>query len=166
MEVEQCTRGDGKEIRNFLHRFKITVDKGWPDDMEGIAPAEHGVERTAQAGQRRKRYIDYSMKGLDQDTDNAKHKSIQRRTPTPPGTTFLPNNTKRCIISSFFQHFERWRTNQGSDGYFGTRDEEVQIWTPRTPSLGCGRNHKTNRLKPKRDTKCNAILQLLPHQRT
>ena len=38
MEVEQCIRGDGEEIRNFLHRIKRTVDKGWPDDMEGIAP--------------------------------------------------------------------------------------------------------------------------------
>ena len=41
MEVEHCNRGDGEEIRNFLHCIKRTVDKGWPDDMEGIAPADH-----------------------------------------------------------------------------------------------------------------------------
>ena len=64
MEVEHCIRGDGEEIRNFLHRIKRTVDKGWPDDMEGIAPADYGAERAAQGRQRRQRYIDYSLKGL------------------------------------------------------------------------------------------------------
>ena len=52
MEVEHCIRGDGEEIRNFLHRIKRTVDKGWPDDMEGIAPADHGAERAAQGRQK------------------------------------------------------------------------------------------------------------------
>ena len=28
MEVEHCIRGDGEEVRNFLHRIKRTVDKG------------------------------------------------------------------------------------------------------------------------------------------
>ena len=28
MEVEHCIRGDGEEIRNFLHRINRTVDKG------------------------------------------------------------------------------------------------------------------------------------------
>ena len=64
MEVEHCNRGDGEEIRNFLHRIKRTVDKGWPDDMKGIAPADHGAEKNAQAWQGRQTYIDYSMNGL------------------------------------------------------------------------------------------------------
>ena len=64
MEVENCIRGDGEEIRNFLHRIKRTVDKGWPDDMEGIAPADHGAERAAQGRQRRQRYIDCSLKRI------------------------------------------------------------------------------------------------------
>ena len=64
MEVEHCIRGDGEEIRNFLHRIKKTVDKGWPDDMEGIAAADHGAERAAQGRQRRLRYINYSLKRL------------------------------------------------------------------------------------------------------
>ena len=64
MEVEHCIRGDGEEIQNFLHRIKKTVDKVWPDDMEGIAPADHGAERAAQGRQRRQRHIDYSLKGL------------------------------------------------------------------------------------------------------
>ena len=64
MEAEHCIRGDGVEIRNFLHRIKRSVDKGWADDMEGIAKADIGAERTAQARKRRQRYIDYSLKGL------------------------------------------------------------------------------------------------------
>ena len=64
MEVEHCIRGDGEEIRNFLHRIKRTVDKGWPDDLNGIEAANYAAERTAQGRQRRQRYIDYSLKGL------------------------------------------------------------------------------------------------------
>ena len=64
MEVERCIRGDGEQIRNFLHRIKRTVDKGWPDDMEGIAAADNGAERAAQGRQRGQRYIDYSLKRL------------------------------------------------------------------------------------------------------
>ena len=64
MEVEHCIRADGEEIRNFLHRIKKTVDKGLPDDMVGIAPGNQNAERTAQARQRRQRYLDYTLKGL------------------------------------------------------------------------------------------------------
>ena len=64
MEVEHCIRADGEEIRSFLHRLKKTVDKGWPDDMVGITPGDQNAERTAQARQKRQRYIDYTLKGL------------------------------------------------------------------------------------------------------
>ena len=64
LEVEHCVRRDGEEIRNFLHRKKKTVDKGWPDDMNGIARAQQKAERDAQARQRRQRYMDYSLRGL------------------------------------------------------------------------------------------------------
>ena len=64
MEVEHCIRGDGEEIRNFLHRIKRTVDEGWPDDLNGIEVAHHNAEHEAQGRQRRQRYIDYSLKGL------------------------------------------------------------------------------------------------------
>ena len=47
MEVEHCVRGDGEDIRNFLHRIKKIVDKWWPDDMDGIAEADRAAERQA-----------------------------------------------------------------------------------------------------------------------
>ena len=40
MEVELCVGAEVEELRNFLHRIKKTVDKGWPDDMVGIAPGD------------------------------------------------------------------------------------------------------------------------------
>ena len=43
MEVEHCIRADGEEIRNFVHRIKKTVDKGWPDDMVGIALSDQNA---------------------------------------------------------------------------------------------------------------------------
>ena len=64
MEVEHCIIGDGEEVRNFLHSIKRTVDKGWPDDLNGIEAANHAVERTAHGRQRRQSYIDYSIKRL------------------------------------------------------------------------------------------------------
>ena len=64
MEEEHCVRGDGEEIRNFLHWIKKIVDKGWPDDMEGIAEPDRAAERQAQGRQRRQRYIDYTLRGL------------------------------------------------------------------------------------------------------
>ena len=64
MEVERCIRRDGEKIQNFLHGIKRTVDKGWPNDLNGIEAAHHAAEREAQGRQRRQWYIDYSLKGL------------------------------------------------------------------------------------------------------
>ena len=64
MEVEHCIRADGEQNRKFLHRIKKTVDKGWPDDLVGIALGDQNAERTAQVRQRRQRFIDYTFKGL------------------------------------------------------------------------------------------------------
>ena len=64
MEVRHCIGGDGEEIRNFLHRIKRTVGKGWPDDLNGFEAAQHNAERKAQGRQIRQRYINYSLKGL------------------------------------------------------------------------------------------------------
>ena len=61
MEVEHCIRENREENRNFLHRIKRTVDKGWPDDMNGIEAAQQNAERAAQGRQRRQRYMDYSL---------------------------------------------------------------------------------------------------------
>ena len=63
-EVEHFIPADGEEIRNFLHRIKNTMDKGWPENMAGFVAAEQAAERTEQAQQRRQIYIDHTLKGL------------------------------------------------------------------------------------------------------
>ena len=72
MEVENCIRRDGEEIRSFLHRIKRTVDKGWPEDLNGDEAAHHVAEREAQGRQRRQRYNDYLLKGL-------RNRNLQRK---------------------------------------------------------------------------------------
>ena len=64
MGVEHCIRADGEEIRNFLHRIKETVDNRWPDDMVGVVASEQAAERTAQARERKQKYIDCPLKRL------------------------------------------------------------------------------------------------------
>ena len=88
MQVEHCIRADGEEIRNFLHRIKKTVDKGWPDDMVGIAPGDQNAERTAQARQRRQRY-----------------RLHPKRTQTPiyaAESSRKIDGTSECILERFF----------------------------------------------------------------
>ena len=53
-----------KIVQSFLLRIKQTVDKGWPDDINGIEAARQNAEREAQGRQRRQRYKDYSLEGL------------------------------------------------------------------------------------------------------
>ena len=62
MEVEQCIRRDGQEIRNFLHSINTSVDKGWLDDMNGIAGAQQNAKRETKAKQRRQRYMDHNLR--------------------------------------------------------------------------------------------------------
>ena len=64
LEVEHCVRADGEENRNFLHRMKKTVDKGWPDHVVRIAASDQNAECTTQARQRIQRYIYYTRKRL------------------------------------------------------------------------------------------------------
>ena len=40
---------------------KKIVDKGWPDDMEGIAKGDRAAERQTQGRQRIQRYNDYTL---------------------------------------------------------------------------------------------------------
>ena len=40
------------------------MDRGWPDDMTGVAVGDKNAERDAQTRQRRQRYIDYTLQGL------------------------------------------------------------------------------------------------------
>ena len=97
IEVEHCIRGDGEEIRNFLHRIKRTVDKSWPDDLNGIEPAHHDAERDAQGRQRRQRYIDNSLKGLRPRYPQRKAQDYLMENPKATWNDFSTRITQRDV---------------------------------------------------------------------
>ena len=79
----------------FLYRIKRKVDKGWPDDINGIEAAQQSAEREAQGRQPTQRYIHYSLKGLEPRYLQGKAQEYLVETPTPLGTTFLPEYYKK-----------------------------------------------------------------------
>ena len=115
MEVEHCIRGEGEEIRNFLHRIRRPVDKGWPDDMEGIAPADHGAERAPQGRQRRQRYIDYSLKGIRPTYLQRKAQEYLMENPNATWNDFSTRIIQRYVcfqVSSIFLNDEEQTKTQ------------------------------------------------------
>ena len=109
MEVKHCVRGDGEEIRNFLHRIKKINDKGWPDDMEGIAEADRAAERQAQGRQRRQRYIDYTPRGLRPRYLQRKAQEYLMEHPNATWNDFSTRIIQRdvsCQVSSNFHNDE------------------------------------------------------------
>ena len=110
MEVEHCVRGDGEEIRNFLHRVKKIVDKRWPDDMDGIAEADRAAERQAQGRLRRQLYIDYTLPGLRPRCLQRKAQEYLMEHPNATWNDFSTRNIQRDV------------SYQGSSNFFN--DEE------------------------------------------
>ena len=109
LEVEHCVRRDGEEIRNFLHRIKKTVDKGWPDDMNGIARAQQNAERHAPARQRRQRCMDYSLRGLRPRYLQSKAQEYLMEHPNATGNDFSTHIFQKDVsfqVSSNFLNAE------------------------------------------------------------
>ena len=57
--AENCVRGNEELIKNFYHRVKSAVDKGWPLDPNG-----NQNERDNQQNQRNAKYIEFTVTGL------------------------------------------------------------------------------------------------------
>ena len=57
--AENCVRGNEELIKNFYHRVKSAVDKGWPLDPNG-----NQNERDNQQNQRNAKYIEFTVRGL------------------------------------------------------------------------------------------------------
>ena len=109
LEVEHCVRRDGEETRNFLHRIKKTVDKGWPDAMNGIARAQQNAEPDAQARQRKQRYMDYSLKGLRTRYLQRKAQEYLMEHPNATWSDFSTHIIQKDVsfqVSSFFLNDE------------------------------------------------------------
>ena len=59
IRAENCVRGNEELIKNFYHRVKSAVDKGWPLDQNGTQ-----AERDNQQNQRNALYIEFTVRGL------------------------------------------------------------------------------------------------------
>ena len=120
MEVVHCIRGDGEEIRNFLHRIKRTVDKGWPGDLNGIEAAHHNAERDAQGRQRRQRYIDYSLKGLRSGYLQLKAQEYLMENPTATwndfSTRIIQRDVSFPVLSNFLNDEEQTKAQMATLG--------------------------------------------------
>ena len=57
--AENCVRGTEDLIKNFYHRFKSAVDKGWPLDPNGTQN-----EKDNQQNQRNAKNIEFTVRGL------------------------------------------------------------------------------------------------------
>ena len=167
LEVEHCIRGDGEEIRNFLHRIKRTVDKGGPEDMNGIEATQQNAERDAQGRQRRRRYNDYSLKGSRPRYLQRKPQQNLMENPIATWNVFstpiIQRDVSLQVCSNFLNDEEQTKARMATLGQemknlrskVQERRVNAEEGIPRTVSP----NQKGRQ-------KCNKILQLLPHKRT
>ena len=111
MEVEHCIRGDGEDIRNFFHRIKRMVDKGGPDDLNGIEAAHHAAEREAQGRQGKQRYIEYSLKRFRPSYIQRKAQEYLMENPIATWNDFSTRIIQRDVLfqvsSNFFNDKEQ-----------------------------------------------------------
>ena len=108
MEAEPCIRGDGEEIRNFLHRIKRTADKAWPNDVKGITAAQQNAERAAQGSQSRRRFMDNRMPGLTARIPQGKAEEYLMERPNVTSNDFctqiIQKNLKLEVSSTFLSY--------------------------------------------------------------
>ena len=163
MEVEHCIRGDGEEIRNFLHRIKRTVDKGWPDDLNGIEAAHHAAEREAQGRQRRQRYIDYSLKRLQPRYLQRKAQDYLMERPNATWNDFcaqiIPNDLIVEVSSTFLSHEAQTKAGLAT---LGQEIKKLSIRVDRLSHQRRSNNFTDFSSRSTGETKTYPILQLLP----
>ena len=166
MEVEHCVRGEWEEIRNFLHRMKKIVGKGWFDDMEGIAEADRAAERQAQGRQRRQRYIDYTLRGLRPMYLQRKAQEYLMEHPNATwndfSTRMIQRDVSYQVSSNFLNDEEQTKVQLASLGQ-GMKNLRFEQLEHRVNALDNTRQPDPNQ---KGRQKRYAALQFLPHRRT
>ena len=63
LEVENASRQEGELIKNYFHRVKHAVNKGWPEDLTNVANTNRAQEAVIQSGKKEKN-IDFAIMGL------------------------------------------------------------------------------------------------------
>ena len=84
---------------------KKNVNKGWPDDMEGIAEGDRASERQAQWRQRRQRYIDYTLRGLRPRYLQRKAQEYLMEHPNAAWNGFSTRIIQRDLSYQFYSNF-------------------------------------------------------------
>ena len=86
LEKEGATRQEGELIKNYFHRIKHAVDRGWPENIPAriTNPAQITTERTIQQRQREQKYIDFAIRGLQ--PPSLKRKAHECRIENPDKT--------------------------------------------------------------------------------
>ena len=86
LEVEGATRQEGELIKNYFHRIKHAVDRGWPEKIPArlTDPGQIATERTIQQRQREQKYIDFAIRGLQ--PPSLKRKAHEYRIENPDKT--------------------------------------------------------------------------------
>ena len=167
MEVEHCIEGDGGEIRNSIQRIKRTLDKGWPDDMEGIVPQDHSAEITAQARQRRQRYIDYSRKGLRPRYLQRKLQDYLIENPNATwndfSTQIVQRNVSFQVSSNFLNDEEQTKAQMAT---LEQEMENLQSELQEYRVNAVDGNPRTVDPNQKGRQNATRFLRLLPHKRT
>ena len=133
MEVEHCIRGDGEEIRNFVHHIKRRVDKGWPDDVNGINAAQQNADCEARRRQRKRRYIDCSLKRLRPSHPQQKALEYPMENLNATWNDFSTRIIQTDVSFQVSSNFRRRRTDQFPNGHTGAEIEKHKTGTTTTP---------------------------------
>ena len=66
LEVENTFRQEGELMKNYLHRIKSGVDKGWPEEISTSIEGDDNIrrEKEIQQRQRSQKHIDFAIRGL------------------------------------------------------------------------------------------------------
>ena len=86
-------RGHEELIKNFYHRVKIAVDRGWPLD-----PNKTQAERDNQQNQRNAKYIEFTVRGLKPNGLNRQAHEYLIGRPNATWDAFQTHITSKDVI--------------------------------------------------------------------
>ena len=94
--ADNCVRGNEELIKNFHHRVKSAVDKGWPLDPNGTQ-----AQRDNEQNQRNAKFIEFTVRGLN--PNRLKRKAHEYWTEQPNARKQKINRFSRNqFFSSYF----------------------------------------------------------------
>ena len=133
--------------------------------MEGFAEADRVAELQAQGRQRRQRYIDYTLRGLRPRYLQRKAREYLMENPNATWSDFSTRIIQRDVSYQVSLNFlideEQTKVQLASLGQeMKSLPTELKEQSQRTEKL------TTTRSQPRKPTKRQAVLHLLPHQRT